>query len=365
MRILLLGEFSNLHWTLACGLRTLGHEVVVASSGDKFKSYQRDIALIRNNGSLLGTLKYLGDVFYHFSSFRGFDVVQVINPCFLDLKAERLRVVFDYLRRYNGKVFLGAFGDDCYWVKACLGKQMFRYSEFDIPGRDTLMANAQKLKNEWIGTPKEYLNQYIADKSDGIIACLYEYFTSYKPFFGEKLAYIPAPINTDEIHFTQRGTNLPTVNFFIGIQKARSEWKGTDVMLKSLLKVQAKYPEQCLVRKAESLPYDEYLQMMAGSDIILDQLYSYTPAMNALTAMAQGLVVVGGGEPENYEIIGETELSPIVNVLPSEQDVCLQLEKIIEQKEKIPGLSIQSRLYVERHHHYRKVAQQYIRFWTK
>lgn len=29
MKILLLGEFSNLHWTLAEGLRKLGHEVCV------------------------------------------------------------------------------------------------------------------------------------------------------------------------------------------------------------------------------------------------------------------------------------------------------------------------------------------------
>ena len=33
MKILLLGEASNLHWTLAEGLRTLGHDVTVASGG--------------------------------------------------------------------------------------------------------------------------------------------------------------------------------------------------------------------------------------------------------------------------------------------------------------------------------------------
>ena len=26
MRILLIGEYSNVHWTLACGLRQLGHD---------------------------------------------------------------------------------------------------------------------------------------------------------------------------------------------------------------------------------------------------------------------------------------------------------------------------------------------------
>ena len=32
MRILLIGECSNLHWNLAEGLRILGHEVCVAAS---------------------------------------------------------------------------------------------------------------------------------------------------------------------------------------------------------------------------------------------------------------------------------------------------------------------------------------------
>ena len=43
MKILLLGEYSNVHNTLAQGLRALGHEVVVASSGDGWKDYPRDI----------------------------------------------------------------------------------------------------------------------------------------------------------------------------------------------------------------------------------------------------------------------------------------------------------------------------------
>ena len=34
MRILLLGEYSNVHATLAKGLKALGHEVVLASDGD-------------------------------------------------------------------------------------------------------------------------------------------------------------------------------------------------------------------------------------------------------------------------------------------------------------------------------------------
>ena len=47
MRILLLGDYSNVHATLADGLRQLGHTVVVASDGDGWKNYPRDVDLAR------------------------------------------------------------------------------------------------------------------------------------------------------------------------------------------------------------------------------------------------------------------------------------------------------------------------------
>ena len=39
MKILLMGEYSNVHATLADGLRKLGHQVTVVSNGDFWKNY--------------------------------------------------------------------------------------------------------------------------------------------------------------------------------------------------------------------------------------------------------------------------------------------------------------------------------------
>ena len=52
MKILLLGEYSNVHATLAKGLRALGHEVLVVSNGDFWKNYPRDIDLSRSSTRL-------------------------------------------------------------------------------------------------------------------------------------------------------------------------------------------------------------------------------------------------------------------------------------------------------------------------
>ena len=136
-------------------------------------------------------------------------------------------------------------------------------------------------------------------------------------------------------------------------------------MLRALERLKKEYPTLCEIVKAESVPYEEYQHLMNSSDALLDQLYSYTPAMNGLLAMSKGIILVGGGEPENYEILGETKLRPIINVQPNEEDVYCQLEQLILHPEHIERLSTESRQYIEIHHDHTKVASQYIDFWTR
>ena len=62
MRILLLGEYSNVHWTLAEGLRALGHEVCVVSNGDYWKDYRRDVSLVRRSYGRWDSLVYMAQV---------------------------------------------------------------------------------------------------------------------------------------------------------------------------------------------------------------------------------------------------------------------------------------------------------------
>lgn len=60
----------------------MGHRVVVASDGDGFKNYPRDIDLSRKSSGIIDTLTSLISVLGKFKKFKGYDVVQLINPCF-------------------------------------------------------------------------------------------------------------------------------------------------------------------------------------------------------------------------------------------------------------------------------------------
>lgn len=362
MKILLLGEYSNVHATLADGLKSLGHQVTVVSNGDFWKNYPRDISLVRNSPSFIAGVRYIIKLLFVLPRLRGYDIVQLINPMFLEIKAERILMVYHCLRRHNKKVILCGYGMDWYWVNTCMTRKPLRYSDFNMGEdlRDTI--DTRKEQKDWLRTPKELLNRFIARNCDGIVTGLYEYDVCYRPFFPHKTVFIPFPIKKAEKTCTEKAID-GKVRFFIGINKARSTYKGTDIMLEALEALQKKYPNQCEIIKVESVPFAEYQHLMNTSDFILDQLYSYTPAMNSLLAMSKGLINVGGGEAENYMILGEKELRPIVNVLPNKYDVFVKLEQFILHPERIPELKRQSVEYVNRHHDYIKVAQQYLDFY--
>ena len=135
-------------------------------------------------------------------------------------------------------------------------------------------------------------------------------------------------------------------------------------MLRALERIARDYPEDCEILKAESVPFEEYRKMVDDCDILLDQLYGYSPAMNALLAMSKGKIVVGGAEEECYEILGEDTLRPMINVTPNEEDVYNKLKEIIKNKESIARMQKESIEYIKKHHTPTKVAQQYIDFWN-
>lgn len=356
-KILLIGEYSNVHATLAEGLKTLGHQVTVLSNGDFWKDYPRDINLVRRPGKV-GGIAYMARLYRLLPRLRGYDVVQVINPMFLEIKAHRILPVYKYLHRHNKKMLMGAFGMDFYWVNECVSRKPLRYSDFNIGDTLRTDVDAMRERADWTGTDKERLNRYIAEDCDGIVAGLYEYWVCYQPHFPEKTAFMPYPVTVESTTDEVAPAHHP-LRLFIGINRARSTYKGTDIMLRAAEKVVAAHPGEVVLEKAESVPFAQYQEMMNGSDVILDQLYSYTPSMNSLLAMSKGIVCVGGGEEEHYELLGEQRLRPIVNVEPTEESVIAALERLVTHPDEVTRLKRESIEYILHHHEYRDVAKKW------
>lgn len=368
LRILLMGDASNFHRCLAQGLRRMGHDVTVASDGSRWMDTERDIDLSRRlpgkAGGLMLWLKIKGMLEQKLS---GYDIVSVNSTSFAMLRPNRLRSLFDYLKANNRHVFISALGSDSRYVGICTGsKPPLRYDEWQVNGMPTAYARANKREiRQWLAPELSSLCDHIYEHSEGVVTALYEYNEVCRQFVpGDKLAYGGIPVDTSAIEYI--GTN-PTgrkVRLFLGRHAARTLEKGTDRLLVAARRVVTAHPEECTLDIVENLPYAEYLKRLREADIVLDQLYSYTPATNALLAMAMGKTVVSGGEPEYYDFIGEHENRPIINAAPDDDDaIFAAIEDAVLNQNALADRGRKGRDFVIKHNDVDVVARRFMDFW--
>ena len=206
---------------------------------------------------------------------------------------------------------------------------------------------------------------YVNKHADAFAACLYEYYMYYnKDEYRSRLHYMPLPIEIpDDKNISVKGENWP-IKVLVGIQKRRDFIKGASIIGEIVEKIAAEYPDKVVVNKVYDVPYIEYCKMLEEADVLVDQLYSYTPSMNSLAAMARGTVVIGGGEEEYYDFIGEKELRPIINVRPHDDEYNLNvLREALLTPGRISKMSRESAAFVRKHHDYMKVSRQYIEMY--
>lgn len=368
MKILLMGDASNYHRCLSVALRSMGHDVTVASNGSGWMDTARDIDLSRPSCSKIGGLLLWLRLKRLLPRLKGYDVVQIHNPIFLNLKPGKVRSVFNCLKRNNRSVFLAALGTDSVFVKTCVTKEgPLRYSEWMIDGKPgPLQLKRKDVMDAWLSPELMAHCRYIYDNVDGIVTALYEYHLSCLTEVSEdKVAYAGIPIDTEKMIPVKVDEIPERVNLFLGMHRDRMVEKGTDRMLAAARKVAEKYPDRCRLTIVENRPFDEYLELLKGAHVVLDQLYSYTPATNALLAMAYGITAVTGAEPEFYDFIGEHDNRPIMNAIPDDEQLSQLLEYIVLHPELIVENSRRNREFVEKHNDARVVASRFVEFWNR
>lgn len=370
MRVLLLGDASNYHNCLAKGLRTLGHDVIVASDGSTWMGTERDINLGRPLPGKAGGALLTAKMEWLMASGRlkGWDVVHVGTPYFMQLLPKRLKRIFDHIRKHNRLVVNSAYGTEPYWIDYCLDPTAMRYNEWRVGNEPSPLAlHRSDLMQAWNTTEMRSYNEHVFSHFDGATSALWEYHQEIlRHFPAEKCAYAGIPIDTDSLALRPEIDTVPRkVKIFLGAHRERMVEKGTDRMLAAAKRVAEHYPDLCELTYVESVPYKEYVGMMLSSHVILDQLYSYTPATNALLAMAQGLVAVTGAEPEYYDFIGETDNRPIINCFPDDEALYDTFVDIVHHPERIPAQARASRAFVEKHNALTTIAIRTQSLWHR
>lgn len=364
MKILFLGDYSNLHATLASQLKELGHTVNVVSDRGVYLGSDADFALIRKPG-LIGSFRYLADIIRLLPKLRGYDVVQLINPDFFDLRPGKLKFIFDYLKRNNRSVFLTLAGDDHFFIKAS-AENVFRFSEISVGTNPTPFAEShpEKIK-QWLAPKLAKYTCYVYDNVNGGIAILPEYFIAAEPILKDKLTYIPLPINIESLKFTTPDLS-GKLKIMVGIRRGgfRELQKGSLILADTARALEKQYPDRCEAVIVENQPLSVYLKLLSESHIVLDQLYAYSPATNALQTMALGKLSGSGAQPEYYQFIGEPDRGAILSLSPLDNSWKDRLEKIINNPDQLISISHEARRLVETHHDVKLLAPLFLQFWT-
>lgn len=362
MKILFIGDYSNLHACLAKRLRSLGHSVTVISDRCGHMQTDADIFLRREQG-VKGSMSYLLRIFSLLPQLKGYDVVQLINSNFLSLRPGKIKYFFDRLKSQNGRIFLTLAGDDYFFVKACADASLFRFSEYMIGENPSEMTKRcpQRMLG-WISDVNRIWSSYLYERIDGAMSVLPEYDMAARPIISDKLHFTNLPIDLDSLPFSPI-CQSDKVKILVGIRSGMEIQKGTLSLHKIAREIERELSSLVEVKMVRDLSLSDYINELKGADIVLDQLYSYSPATNALQTMALGRVSGSGAQPEYYEYIGNPDIKPVFCLDPLSGDIKDRLMKLVKDREEMARMSEEGRMLVETHNDVKAVVDKFLKIW--
>lgn len=379
MQVLLVGEYSRLHNSLKEGLQELGNDVFLAGMQDSFKKFSTDFnydAQIAIKPAFKIPNKIFNRIFKKDLSvlergirfylalprFKNYDVVQLINETPIQTFAWLEKIILKKIIKQNKKVFLLSCGADYVSVKfAEEGK--FRYSIFDVFSEDNTLKKHFYHSLHYLEPEFKNISDFLYQNISGVIASDFDYVL---PLQGNSkfLGLIPNPINTGKLEISDLVIEDKIV-IFLGINRNAYLKKGIPYFEKALAVIKEKYPSKVEIIITEDLPYSEYINIYNRCHILLDQIYAYDQGYNALEAMGKGKVVFTGAEKEFLDYYNLQEDQVAINTLPDVDYLVEKLSFLIENPQKIKEISEKAKSFIQREHHYIKIAQKYLDTWNK
>lgn len=371
MRILLVGDYSSVHLELRNSLKNQNIDVILASSGDGYKNFSRDIDLkIKSKRSnhifakfFRVIMDYLGfkGIFTYFSLRKkiklltDFQVIQLINTAPIGELSSipNLLLIKRLLKQNpNAKLYTLAAGDDFAWTTwAMQNSNKSYFKDFKIKH---LPSYLYSLKYKY-GFFYHSLHRFVVNQSTYIIPILQDYYDCYKSY---KNCYNIIPIGLNESLFKEplKNTTYP-IKIFHGWQKHREIAKGNiyfDISVKNLLsKFDSHYVQY---QVAQNIPYVEYIKIYEDADIFLDQCFSVDCGVNALLGMAKGKVVFSGFNDNDNHTIG-------INASPNTDQLVDDLISLIENPKKIDLIKRKAYAHSYKKHHIQNISLQFLTAW--
>ena len=377
MKILLIGEYSRLHNSLKEGLVALGHEVVLAASGDAFKNFPSDYSFRAQIINSNWFFKKTRNLIYSLTRFEIEQIEHAIRFYFLLPKLDK----FDHVQLINSDA-LATFP----WVSRWLYRKLFQ----NVKSRSLLICGDETpiidyllkkelpysiltpffedatLKNHFY-YPLKYTKpqyrktfQWLTQNCQSMTTSDMDYKIPMERM-GFDAPMIPNPVNCEKIPFETK-SNLEPVVIFLGINRGSYIKKGIRYFEEALTEIEKKYGNKVTISVCENQPCEAYIKLYQEAHIVLDQIYAMDQGYNALEAMAKGKAVFTGANEAFTNYYHLTE-NVAIHALPDKDYLVQQLSYLIENPSKIKEIGKRARAFIEKEHHYVKIAQKYLAAW--
>ena len=358
MKILLFGEYSGLANCLKDGFVALGHEVFLASDGNRYRDFPSDFRWDAHTNGKLGKFHApfcAANIWMHINCFSGYDVVLLMAPNYISTHKWLNAPIYNYILKNNKKVYLSGAGmmgiSFDYWHDSLTKYHSYTSGYFEDNPNPVWYHN-DRLK-EW----ENYLMQQVV----GYIPIWYEYAEPFRTFTSCRKT-IRIPINSSKFEYKANKLYDGKIVFYHGATRA---CKGTRFIRPAFEKMQQKYGDKAEFICAEKLPFKEYMEVVEKTNIIVDDANSYSIAMNGLFSLLKGKLIMGGAEPLGNKELGIEGVNPGFNINPDVDQICSVIEEIMSRKDEIEEIGLQGRKFVEKYHNYIDICKQYIDLFEK
>ena len=370
MRILIVGEYSGFANNLCSGFEKLGHETFVFSWGDGFKKIEqshKSYKVVQKEGlfghkipgvsqicGLIANIKLLRFVKKQKGNNK-YDRALVLSPRFLRKPCEVWLPLFTL-----GMIKTLLKTPDNIYFSSCGGDIIYRkYRPLMRKKNDSLFRSTENYSKRDYNLYCEY-----SRIAKGVIPVMYDYAEGYRQLeLGKKirlLETVQLPLNLDGIEVNNIIDDKIIV--FHGINQP--EMKGTKIIREAMSKIERDYPEKVKCVSVGNMALKDYLNILKKANIIIDQCYLFSYAMNAIYAMAMGKVVFSGNEKECQDEYNNFDI-PVINITPNPQQIYNEIKRFIEEPNMIREYSKKSREFVESFHSDVVVARKYIDIFNK
>ena len=358
MKIALIGEFSGVHAGLKAGLEALGHKVDIYSNGDTFKKIKSDKRLYPAFRGILDKLNYYCFGFPKLFKFiaNNYDIIQIVNPHVISgFKNSPLyyKFIINKLATTKSVKSLAAVGCEANTQRGlstlvrspCSGC----LKDYNLPTCPFISDNNIKITRY-----AEKFAEHIIPFGGPSYAKSYNHHSKYREAipFAVDIDFLPPRIN-------KLGRKIKILH---GINRAG--FKGSDIILEALKKIEFDYPNDFEIIIPDKLPFEQYAQLLLNVNVVVDQLYGDGLGMNALYSMGASCVVFSCFDRIS---IGKLDLttSPAIQIDASIEEIYRQIYGLKSwSTDDFIVIGNKSRQFVLENYSPIKVAKQVLDYWA-